>query len=64
MAKQIIRFICQLGEVINNDKSINDKLKVVFLENYRVSLAEIMMPAAEISEQSVSPAKKRRARAI
>lgn len=51
MAKQIIRFICQLGEVINNDKSINDKLKVVFLENYRVSLAEIMMPAAEISEQ-------------
>ena len=51
MAKQIIRFIWQLGEVINNDKSINDKLKVVFLENYRVSLAEIMMPAAEISEQ-------------
>ncbi len=51
MAKQIIRFIWQLGEVINNDKSINDKLKVVFMENYRVSLAEIMMPAAEISEQ-------------
>ncbi len=51
MAKQIIRLIWQLGEVINNDKSIDDKLKVVFLENYRVSLAEIMIPAAEVSEQ-------------
>lgn len=51
MAKQIIRLIWQLGEVINNDKSINDKIKVVFLENYRVSLAEIMIPAAEVSEQ-------------
>lgn len=51
MAKQIIRLIWQLGEVINNDKSINDKLKVVFLENYRVTLAELMIPAAEISEQ-------------
>lgn len=51
MAKQIIRLIWQLGEVINNEKSINDKIKVVFLENYRVSLAEIMIPAAEVSEQ-------------
>lgn len=51
MAKQIIRLIWQLGEVINNDKSIDDKLKVVFLDNYRVSLAEIMIPAAEVSEQ-------------
>ncbi|MGN0789890.1 MAG: glycogen/starch/alpha-glucan phosphorylase [Christensenellales bacterium] len=51
MAKQIIRLIWQLGEVINNDKAIDDKLKVVFLENYRVSLAEIMIPAAEVSEQ-------------
>lgn len=51
MAKQIIRLIWQLGELINNDKSIDDKLKVVFLENYRVSLAEIMIPAAEVSEQ-------------
>lgn len=51
MAKEIIRLICALGEIINNDKSINDKLKVVFLENYNVSLAEIIMPAAEVSEQ-------------
>ncbi len=51
MAKQIIRLIVMLGEVINNDKSINDKLKVVFLENYSVSLAERIMPASEVSEQ-------------
>lgn len=51
MAKQIIRFICTLGDLINNDASINGKIKVIFLENYRVSLAEIIMPAAEVSEQ-------------
>ncbi len=51
MAKQIIRLICMLGEVINNDESIKGKIKVVFLENYRVSLAEIIMPASEVSEQ-------------
>ncbi len=51
MAKQIIRFICTLGKVINNDPDIKGKIKVVFLENYRVSLAEIIMPAAEVSEQ-------------
>lgn len=51
MAKQIIRLIYMLGEQINRDKSIKDKLKVVFLENYCVSLAELIMPAAEISEQ-------------
>ncbi|HOK81774.1 MAG TPA: glycogen/starch/alpha-glucan phosphorylase [Clostridia bacterium] len=51
MAKQIIRLINMLGEQINRDKSIKDKLKVVFLENYCVSLAELIMPAAEISEQ-------------
>lgn len=51
MAKQIIRFICTLGDVINNDPDIKGKLKVVFLENYRVTLAEMIMPAAEVSEQ-------------
>ena len=51
MAKQIIRLIWQMGEIINNDKTINDKIKVVFLENYRVTLAELMIPAADISEQ-------------
>ena len=51
MAKQIIRFICTLGKVINNDPDVNGKLKVVFLENYRVTLAELIMPAAEVSEQ-------------
>lgn len=51
VAKLIIRLIYMIGEVVNNDKSIKGKLKVVFLENYRVSLAELIMPAAEISEQ-------------
>lgn len=51
MAKQIIRLICALSEVVNNDKATNDKLKVVFLENYRVSLAELIMPASDVSEQ-------------
>jgi starch phosphorylase len=51
MAKLIIRLIYMIGEMVNNDPQINGKIKVVFLENYRVSLAEIIMPAAEISEQ-------------
>lgn len=51
MAKQIIKFIYMLGELINNDSDVNGKLKVVFLENYRVSLAEMVMPASEVSEQ-------------
>lgn len=51
MAKLIIKFINSIGEVINKDKLIGDKLKLVFLENYRVSLAEKIFPASELSEQ-------------
>lgn len=51
MAKQIIRLICAMGDLINNDASIKGKIKIVFIENYRVSLAEIIMPASDVSEQ-------------
>ena len=51
MAKQIIRFINSVAEVINNDAEVNKIIKVVYLENYRVSLAERVIPAAELSEQ-------------
>ena len=51
MAKQIIRLIYSLGTLINNDPEVNDKIKVIFLENYRVTLAEKIMPASDVSEQ-------------
>ncbi len=51
MAKEIIRFICSLGNLINNDPVASKYLKVVFLADYKVSIAEMLMPAAEASEQ-------------
>ena len=51
MAKQMIRMICKLGDLINNDPAVRDKLRVVYLEEYCVSLSEHLMPAAEGSEQ-------------
>lgn len=51
MAKTIIKAINSVGATINGDKRINDRLKVVFLPNYRVSLAQRIVPAADLSEQ-------------
>src|ERR1700687_3123684 len=51
MAKLIIKLIHSVGEVINGDPRTRDWLRVVFLPDYRVSLAESIMPAAELSEQ-------------
>lgn len=51
LAKQIIKFICSLGEMIQNDPQVRDILNVVYLEDYCVTTSEHLMPASEISEQ-------------
>ena len=51
MAKQMIRMICKLGKLIDNDPAVKDKLRIVYLEDYCVSLSERLMPASEVSEQ-------------
>lgn len=50
-AKQIIKLINTLAQLINNDPTLNDLIKIVFVENYGVSLAELIIPAANLSEQ-------------
>ena len=50
-AKSVIKLINEVANLVNNDESLQGKLKVIFLENYRVSLAELIIPAADVSEQ-------------
>ena len=51
MAKQMIRLICKLGQLIDADPAVREKLRVVYLEDYCVTLSERLMPASEVSEQ-------------
>ena len=51
MAKQMIRMLCKLGKLIDEDPAVRGKLRIVYLEDYCVSLSERLMPASEVSEQ-------------
>ena len=51
MAKQMIRMICKLGKLVDEDPAVRGKLRIVYLEDYCVSLSERLMPASEVSEQ-------------
>lgn len=51
MAKKIISFICALADLINNDEDVKGRMKIVYVEDYNVTMAEKLMPAADISEQ-------------
>ena len=50
-AKQMIRFLCGIADLLEQDPDVNNRLRVLFLEDYRISVAEDLMPAADISEQ-------------
>jgi len=51
LAKEFIKFICSIADLVNADPDVNDKIKVLFVENFRVSNAQLIYPAADISEQ-------------
>lgn len=57
LAKRVIKLITSLAQLINNDPAVRDRLKVIYLENYSVSLGELIFPAADVSEQ-ISTASK------